>query len=213
MRPSLFFSCQSMIKPVKTIQKLSSGSPVTIAAIGDSLTASWMVRRGYIDFFKDMLQKQYPATRINVVARGVPGDTADSGTYRLKWDILEYKPDCVLIQYALNDAFLGFTAGQFRGYIREMIEAVREDPETDVVLLTSSYMGSNADNGFVEEFYQQLIDLGNEYNLAVSLTHRYWKAKMDGGETDFQSLVQYDMVHPTERGYRLMAEALMSLFV
>ncbi len=202
-----------MAKPFKTIQKLGSGSPVTIAAIGDSLTASWMVRRGYIDIFKDMLQKQYPATRINVVARGVPGDTADSGAYRLKWDILEYKPDCVLIQYALNDAFLGFTAGQFKMNIRKMIDAVREDPEADIVLLTSSYMGGNEDSGFVEEFYQQLIDLGNEYNLAVSLTHRYWKAKMDDGETDFQSLVQYDMVHPTERGYRLMAEALMALFV
>ena len=202
-----------MIKPVKTIRKLSSGTPVTIAAIGDSLTASWMVRRGYIEIFKDLLQQQYPATRINVIARGVPGDTADSGAYRLKWDILEYKPDCVLIQYALNDAFMGFTARQFQENIRKMIDAVREDPEADIVLLTSSYMGGSEDSGFVEEFYQRLIDLGNEYGLAVSLTHRYWKAKMDDGETDFQSLVQYDMVHPTERGYRLMAETLMALFV
>jgi len=202
-----------MIKPVRTIQKLASGTPVTIAAIGDSLTAGWMVRKGYIDLFKDMLQQRYPATRINVVARGVPGDTADSGAYRLKWDILEYKPDCVLIQYALNDAFMGFTARQFKENIRKMIDAVRDDPDADIVLLTSSYIGGSEDSGFVEEFYQQLIDLGNEYGLAVSLTHRYWKAKMDDGGTDFQSLVQYDMVHPTERGYRLMAEALMTLFV
>jgi phospholipase/lecithinase/hemolysin len=28
----------------------------------------------------------------------------------------------------------------------------------------------------------------------------------------FGSLVQYDEVHPTEEGYRLMAEAIMNIF-
>lgn len=201
-----------MIKPSRIIDKLRSGTPVTIAAIGDSLTAGWMVRKGYIDFFKEMLQKQYPQNRINIVARGVPGDTADSGAYRLKWDILEYRPDCVFIQYGINDAFMGFTTGQFRGYIRQIIEDIKADPEADIILLTSSYIGDNEENRFVEEFYQQLVELGAEFNLPVSLTHRYWKEKIDDGEADFLSLVQYDMVHPTELGYRFMAEALMLLF-
>jgi len=201
-----------MMTPSNTINKLRNGTPVTIAAIGDSLTAGWMVRKGYIDFFREMLQARYPETRIRMLAKGVPGDTADSGAYRLKWDVLEYRPDCILIQYGINDAYLGFTAGQFKRYIREMIEGIKADPNADIVLVTSSYLGSNEENGFVAEFYQTLVELGTEYGAAVALTHQYWKDKMDEGEVDFLSLVQYDMVHPTELGYRLMAEALMKLF-
>jgi acyl-CoA thioesterase-1 len=201
-----------MITPSNTINKLRSGTPVTIAAIGDSLTAGWMVRKGYIDFFRDMLQARYPETRIRIIAKGMPGDTADSGAYRLKWDILEYRPDCVLIQYGINDAYMGFTTGQFKRYIKEMIEGIKADPDADIVLLTSSYLGSNEENDFVAEFYQKLTELGTEYGAAVSQTHQYWKEQMDAGEVDFLSLVQYDMVHPTELGYRLMAEALMNLF-
>ena len=201
-----------MVKPVSTIHKLRSAEPVTISALGDSLTAGWMVRKGYIDYFKELLQQKYPGAPVRIVARGVPGDTADSGAYRLQWDILEYRPDCVLIQYGINDAFMGFTTGQFGNYIRRIIEGIKADSGADIVLLTSSFLGSNEENGLVEEYYRQLVDLGTEYGLGVSLTHRYWKEKIDEGEADFLSLVQYDMVHPTELGYRLMAEALMTLF-
>jgi lysophospholipase L1-like esterase len=41
--------------------------------------------------------------------------------------------------------------------------------------------------------------------------HEYWKKKITDG-IPFESLVQYDGVHPTEGGYRLMAEAVMELF-
>jgi lysophospholipase L1-like esterase len=45
----------------------------------------------------------------------------------------------------------------------------------------------------------------------LPLVHAYWKEKIAAG-VDFRSLVQYDLVHPTVAGYRLMAEAIMKLF-
>jgi acyl-CoA thioesterase-1 len=200
-----------MIKPTRTINKLISGTPFTIVALGDSLTQGWMVSNGYIDFLKQMLRVKFPESRFKLINSGIPGDTADSGLYRLTGDVLYYNPDCVFIQYALNDAFSGFTEQQFKKNIKSIIEKINESADTDIILITSDYIGDNDDNRSVERYYQQLTVLGEDYSIPVALVHEYWKKKIADG-IPFESLVQYDGVHPTEEGYRLMAEAVMKIF-
>jgi acyl-CoA thioesterase-1 len=185
--------------------------PITIVALGDSLTQGWMVSMGYIDFLKEMLHAKFPQGRFSLVNSGIPGDTAKSGLYRMQWDVLHYKPDCVFIQYALNDAFSGFTEQQFKGNIKGIIDNVRDNGDADIVLITSVYIGDNEDNRHAEGYYRQLEALGEEYHIPVVRTHEYWKEKIKGGIL-FGTLVQYDGVHPTEEGYRLMAEAVMGIF-
>jgi lysophospholipase L1-like esterase len=170
-----------------------------------------MVSKGYIDFLREMLRMEFPESRFKLVNSGIPGDTADSGLYRLIGDVLYYNPDCVFIQYAINDAFSGFTEQQFKNNIKGMIEKIKENANTDIILITSDYIGDNDDNRSIEGYYQQLIVLGEDYRIPVALVHEYWKKKITDG-IPFESLVQYDGVHPTEEGYRLMAEAVMKLF-
>jgi acyl-CoA thioesterase I len=199
------------LKPAKTIEKLKSGIPVKIAAIGDSLTAGWMARKGYLDFLQEMLQERYPDSRFSLMGSGVPGDTADFGLYRVQTDVLDHEPDCVFIQYAINDAGYGFTVSQFRDNIQGIIKKIGKAGDADIVLVTSGHLGDDGENAYVEEYYRQLEELGDKYGLPVARVHAYWKEKIDGG-VDFRSLVQYDLVHPTVAGYRLMAEAIMKLF-
>ena len=200
-----------MIKPTRTISKLISGTPITIVALGDSLTQGWMVSQGYIDFLEQRLRLKFPKSKFKLVNSGIPGDTADSGLYRLMGDVLYYNPDCVFIQYAINDAFSGFTEQQFKKNIKGIIEKIKENADTDIILITSGYIGDNADNRRVEGYYQQLTVLGEDYCIPVAQVHEYWKKKIADG-IPFESLVQYDGVHPTEEGYMLMAEAVMKLF-
>lgn len=200
-----------MIKPARTINKLIDGTPVTIVALGDSLTQGWMVSKGYIDFLREMLPIIFPKSRFKLINSGIPGDTADSGLSRLRWDVLHYNPDCVFIQYAINDAFSGFTEQQFKSTIKGIIDKINENGDADIVLITSGYIGDSDDNRHVEGYYRQLEILGEDYGISVVLTHEYWKKKIRDGML-FGSLVQYDGVHPTEEGYRLMAEAIMNHF-
>jgi acyl-CoA thioesterase-1 len=199
------------MKPTRTIHNLSTGTPVTIVALGDSLTQGWMVSKGYIDYLKEMLHVKFPQNRLNLINSGIPGDTADSGLYRMKWDVLRYNPDCVFIQYALNDAFSGFTEQQFKRSIKGIIDNIRDNGDAEIVLITSVYIGDNDDNRLVEGYYHQLEILGRDYRIPVVLTHEYWKKKIREGIL-FGTLVQFDGVHPTEEGYRLMAEAIMNIF-
>lgn len=199
-----------MNKPTATIAKLKAGRPVIIAALGDSLTQGWMVRMGYLDYLKDMLRKRYPGSHFTIIQRGIPGDTADNGLYRLRRDILNHNPDCILVQYAINDAYLGYTLKQFHDTIEEIIEEIRADGDADIVLVTSSYLEDEREYAFIKAYYDQLIALADRYGLAIARTDLYWKTAIDRG-VDFGELVQYDLVHPTALGYRYMAQAVMDL--
>ncbi len=201
----------SIIRPTKTIEKLQAEKPVTIAALGDSLTQGWMVQKGFLHFLREMLLRQYPYNSLTIINRGIPGDASESGLRRLRRDILDYDPDCIFIQYALNDAFMGYSTKRFRETIKKIIDDIQAAGEADIILITSVFLEDKKEYDYALTYYQQLEDLAAQYSLPVARVHAYWQKKIEEG-IDFGPLVQYDQVHPTEAGYRYMAEAVMELF-
>ncbi len=199
------------MKLQKSIHKLSSGEPFRIIAIGDSLTQGWMVRKGYLDFLADMLKVSFPGCDVTIINRGIPGDTAEGGLFRLRKDVLESDPDLVFIQFALNDAFTGVLPVRFKNTIKTMVDHIRADTFAEILLMTSVPIMHQEEDFMAENFYSRLIELSKEENIPIALVHHYWKQKIAEG-TDIRSLVQMDMVHPNVEGYRLMAEAVLEVF-
>ncbi len=202
---------KSKIKPVNTIKKLLSGIPLVIVALGDSLTYGWMVDRGYLDFLGDMMRKRFPAARFKLINCGMPAGTAHNGLHRLRKDVLTCNPDCVFVQFALNDAFCGYTPEGFRDNIEGIIRGIREQ-SSEIVLVTSVCLENEGDNAHVERYYRQLEEMAALQGLPLAQVHVYWKNKISEG-VRFDDLVQADRVHPVSHGYRFMAEAIMELFL
>jgi len=195
--------------PEATIVKLTSGEDVTIVALGDSLTSGWMVARGYVEFLRDMLMVRYPKADVTLINSGIPGDTAPGGLYRLQRDALSYKPDLVMVQFALNDAFCGCPVAEYRSAIEAIVERIRQESSAEVLLLTSTLPEDTEEQAVVVPFYAALKDIAREKARAVALVDEHWRAAIAAG-TPHDSLVLYDRVHPSEAGYRLMAEAVMA---
>ena len=160
-----------MIKPVNTINKLKKGDTVTIVALGDSLTYGWMVDTGYVDYFYDFLKNQYPEATITIINKGVPGDTADGGLHRVGYDVIPYNPDCVFIQFALNDCAYGFSPDVFGNYIRAIVHAIHEKIQCDIVIITSVWFGESPEAQHAYTFYDMLITIAREYHLPIAMTH------------------------------------------
>ncbi len=200
-----------MIRPEKTIAKLREGVPTTIVAIGDSLTQGWLVQKGYLSFLAEMLHDRYPKSECSILNRGIPGDTAEGGLLRIREDVLDYGPDCVLIQFALNDAFIGVRVDRYGNFIQAMIDAVKNETSAEAVLVTSVYLDNSGEYEMALKFYGMLEHLAESNAIPIARVHEYWLKKVNEG-IDFRSLVQYDLIHPRAEGYRLMAEAIMELF-
>ena len=194
----------------ESIRKLESGEPLEIIALGDSLTHGWMVRKGYIDFINEMLKIKYPCGDFQIINRGIPGDTAEGGFHRLESDVIDYKPGLIFIQFGLNDAFSGVSPEGFKNTIRRIVERIRSATEAEILLVTSVPVMDESGDLMIERFYNVIIDVSREQSVPVAQVHRYWKEKIAGG-VNHGGLVQFDGVHPTVEGYRLMAEAIMEM--
>ncbi len=194
----------------KSINKLKTGEPLRIVALGDSLTYGWMARKGYLDYMAEMLSVKYPHGNFSIVNKGIPGDTAQGGLHRLMQDVIDEEPDLVLIQFGLNDAFTGISPGNYKKTIMSLVDTVLETTQSEILLLTSVPIFNERDDSIAEMFYRELTAVAEEKNMPIVQVSRYLKKRISAG-ADFRKLVQFDQVHPTAEGYKLMAEAIMEM--
>lgn len=192
---------------VNDLHSKTGKNRLTIAALGDSLTYGWLVSKGYLDYLGEMLHEKYPDMEFLIKNHGVPGDTAGDGLRRIS-RVTGEKPDICFIQFALNDAFTGMAPGMFKSNIEHIIRKIQSASSAEILLMTSVPVNSSYENKIAESFYDRITECGEEFNIPVAKVHEYWKKKIRGG-ISHASLVQSDGVHPVEKGYRLMAEAVM----
>jgi len=199
------------MKPAITIQKLRDREEVKIAALGDSLTYGWMTSIGFLDYLRVMIDKKYPQCKLQIFNRGIPGDTASDGLRRVEKDVIKLLPDLVFIQFALNDAYTDISTEEFRNNIDSLILKIKKNTTSEIALLTSVALINPDENRFALEFYKKISESGEKFKLPVVLVHEYWSKKISAG-INHSTLVQSDGIHPTEKGYELMAEAVFELF-
>lgn len=201
-----------MIRPEKTVNKIKDRSEATISAIGDSLTYGWMVQRGYVDYFEEMLKEKYPESSLTIMNRGIPGDTAHGGLYRVESEVVLYDPDCVLIQFGLNDAFLGCPAEQYKKNIHGIVDKIRAGCDAEIVLVSSVCLIDPRLERMIAGIYDALDEVADERDLPIARVHEYWMERIARKEYGFSDLVQFDGVHPNDRGHRLMGECVVGVF-
>jgi lysophospholipase L1-like esterase len=182
-----------------------------MVGLGDSLTYGWMAGMGYFERLEDMLRIKYRDCVLETVNRGIPGDTAHGGLYRLDTDVIMHDPDAVLIQFGLNDAFLGCPVEQFTKNIQSMIERLLNDTNAEIVLLTSVCLMDQRMDRMINEFYNSIVKLAEVNTIPVAEVHEYWRKKIGEGLL-FRNLIQLDGVHPNDAGHVLMADAVMEIF-
>ncbi len=196
----------------KCIEKLSAGEDVTILVLGDSLTQGWMVRKGYVDFLFEMLRVKYPGSNITMINKGVPGDTSESGLYRVGRGMLEANPDLVIVQFGLNDLFMGYSPDTFQSNIDAIVAYIKNNSFAEILLISSvPVIEMPVEDKIADIFYAKLCETAKREMITFAEIHTYWKSRVSEGINN-TALVQADMVHPNIEGYRIMAEAVFEAF-
>ncbi|MDO5580742.1 MAG: SGNH/GDSL hydrolase family protein [Planctomycetia bacterium] len=119
-----------------TLARLEKGEQVRIAYLGGSITAQngWRVQS--MDWFR----KQYPSAKLEEIHAAIGGTGSSLGVFRLDQDVLQYNPELVFVEFAVND---GGTSPQniwcsMEGIVRKIWKAA---PKTEIAFVYTFSVG------------------------------------------------------------------------
>ena len=107
--------------------KIQKGDSIKVAYLGGSITA----QSGWRVYSLAWMKERFPDAKFKEINAAIGGTGSDFGVFRLKDHVLQFKPDLVFVEFAVND---GSTASE--KIIRSMEGIVRQvwqqDSKTDI---------------------------------------------------------------------------------
>ncbi|WP_080058461.1 SGNH/GDSL hydrolase family protein [Spirosoma aerolatum] len=201
-------------------QKVRTGQPVKIAYLGGSITEAG---GGWREQSLKWFQQQYPKSGIEQIAAGIGGTGSDLGVFRLKDQVLAYKPDLVFVEFAVNDNGKKPMpiAVAMEGIVRQIWRA---NPQTDIcfVYTLSATMAPTLAKGYFPLSASVMETIAGHYEIpsihmgleVVQLAEKgelVFSGKPD--EYPGKLVFSADNVHPyPQTGHRLYTEALIRSF-
>lgn len=180
----------------KVIKRLASGENQRIVVYGTSLSAS---KEGWAAMLEDSLNALYPG-KAEVINSAQAAMWSSWGVENLRERVLTQKPDMVIIEFAMNDAYLPYSTSvkAARLNLEYMVFRIRE-------LYPSCSIYIQVMNMPIAEHKTQRPDIEHYYNLyrkeakklKVKLIdhYEYWVPLLKKGEKEFRRHVP-DGIHP-----------------
>lgn len=164
--------------------------PVTILALGDSLTAGYGLDPSAAFPVKLESALKAKGHDVIVVNAGVSGDTAAQGAARLDWSLTD-DVDAVIVELGANDALRGLPPPQAEAALVEIADklAARKLPMLIAGMRAPPNMGTEYAAAF-EGMYERVAE------RAAALLYPFF---LDGVAAD-PKLNQADGLHPTPEG-------------
>ena len=140
-----------------------------IIFFGDSITQAGVKRKGYVTLFSAEIKKQLPDKNIEVIGAGINGNRVPDLQRRLEKDVLNRKPNLVVIYIGINDVWHsgmgnGTSEEDFESGLRDIIKKVQE-VDSKVILCTPSVIGEKS-NGTNE--FDSMLDQYSDISRAVA---------------------------------------------
>lgn len=186
-----------------SLSRFSAGGTATVAFMGGSITEM----NGYRPMVMKDLQTRFPKTEFKFINAGIASTCSHTGAFRLPTDVLAFKPDLLLVEFAVNDdqdAAHSFAEAQrgMEGVVRSAKQAL---PEMDIVMVHFVNQGML---GLVQKDQVPTSIAAHETvadhygistcNVAVELAKR-----IESGESSWKL---YGGVHPKAPGNRIAAD-------
>ncbi len=119
-------------------QRIKEHQPVTIVVIGGASTAGTAADNAYPHFLEGALRHRHPEIAINVVNRGVAGQTAEQMAARFAKDVYPRQPELVIWEAGTVDAVRGEDVNAFADAITNGIAAIQEH-KSEIMLMDMQY--------------------------------------------------------------------------
>lgn len=185
------------------MKKARKGVKIITGFLGGSITQgslSSLPELCYAYLVFEWWKKKFPQSEIKFINAGIGGTTSQFGVARVKEHLLEYNPDFILVEFAVNDENSGFFEETYEGLIRRTYG----DACAPAIVLMNNVRyddGSNAE--------ERHVKVARAYALPmVSMKSAIWPDIKSGLISG--SSISPDGLHPNDRGHELVAKTIIS---
>lgn len=205
--------------------------PLCIVALGDSITKGARPAKATIaavlpeETFCALLEKELNAQgqKASVINSGIPSNRTDQGIDRLKADVLDHKPDVVLIMYGTNDSCYDtgkteprLSLADYEKNLRAMIGDIRKAGATPILMTPpplkngwgfprNSVYVKTGSNGPLGTYAEACRKIAAQEGIPLIDNFEIWSAKGN----DFVAARLPDGCHPNAAGHKVLAETIL----
>lgn len=182
----------------RVFKKAEAGKPIVIGAIGGSITqGAWATAtdKNYVSRVFGWWQGTFQKSKMTLVNAGIGGTNSQFGNQRVLKDLLRYKPDFVIIEYANNDA----GTPEMRESYKKLAQTILSSPTHPAVLMlfTMDRTGSNSEDN--------QIPIGKELHLPMVALREAILPEEKSGQLNPLDRTK-DPVHPNDLGHQIIAQ-------
>ena len=180
-----------------TVPGLSWAEPVTIAAMGDSLTQGFglPIEQGFVPQLEAWLQAQ--GADVRLINAGVSGDTTAGGLARVDWTLTP-DVDAMIVALGGNDLLRGIDPGLSRSNLEGILKAA-DAANVDVLLV-----GMTAPGNYGPDYKQAFDAMYPELAAAYGALHleSFFAGLGITDPAESLAYMQGDGIHPNAEGVR-----------
>ncbi len=191
-------------------QRLAGGLPLTIVAVGSSSTAGAGASTPAMSYPSRLaveLKTLFPRATINVINRGIGGETAKEMLARFDDEVIAEKPDVVVWQVGSNSVLRDQPLAPAGAMIRDGVRRLKASG-ADVILMNPQY----APKVIAKHDIELMVDLIGHAAKEASVdlfqrfaVMRYWRLTEN---IPFETFVSPDELHMNDWSYGCVAKLL-----
>ena len=181
------------------VTNLESGKQQTIVTYGTSLTAGG----AWVKQLQQALDSSYPR-KAKVINSGKGAMWSKWGVDNLDQRVIEKNPDMVLIEFAINDAFLRYKTSvkQAQNNLENMTERIlKAHPKCEIILMVMNPpIGAHLERRpKIKEYYQMYREVAKERKFLLIDHYPNWEKILNKDADLFNKYVP-DGIHPGPEG-------------
>lgn len=188
---------------------LKDGDPFKILVVGSSSTAgvgATQPARAYTKRLESELELRLPGVDVDVVARGIGGETAIGAEARMETELKAVRPDLVIWQIGTNDVYRKVDLATFRKTAEEGLADIAA-AGVDVAMMDPQYVPQ--DEALYAPYLDAIGKVSAETGVPVARRFEAMKAVAKAGG---RAMISGDRLHMNDDGHAcvgaFLAEAL-----
>lgn len=193
-----------------------------ILFFGDSITQAGIINGGYINLIQNSINVKGKQTLYELIGAGINANKVYDLYLRLEEDVLDKRPDIVVIYVGINDVWhktsgIGTDIEKFEKFYVAIIKKLQA-LQIKVVVCTTSVIGekkkkANPQDADLDAYSAVIRKLAKEFNCSlVDLRTAFINHEIDhNSKNKVSGILTTDTVHLNDEGNQLVADEIMKV--